>query len=106
MAELLQVDENKLLIQLQGGSILAFKMVFERFYTQLCILANRYVNDKEANKDIVNEVFIKLWNGPKQFLNLDHVLANLYLATKHTALNHQQAVIRSMQRNFVCSHVK
>ena len=101
VAELLQTDESDLRIQLQEGDSVAFRTVFERFYTRLCVFANRYVDDKEASKDIVNEVFIKLWKEPKQYLHLDHLLASLYLATKHAALNHQQAVIRSMKRNFV-----
>lgn len=101
MAEVSQIDENSLLVQLQKGDIGAFRAVFERFYTRLCVFADRYVNDREASKDIVNEVFIKFWKASKQFHHIDHVLASLYLATKHTALNHQLAVTRSMKRDFV-----
>lgn len=100
MAEHLQIDENNLLTQLQEGDRLAFRTVFEEFYARLCVFANRYVNDREASKDIVNDVFIKFWKAPKQFDHIDHVLASLYLATKRTALNHQQAVVRDMKRNF------
>ncbi|WP_262247814.1 RNA polymerase sigma-70 factor [Parapedobacter soli] len=95
-----QIDEEDLLARLQEGDDLAFKTVFERYYTRLCVFADRYVHDKEASKDIVNDVFVKFWKAPKQFHQLDHLLANLYLTTKHTALNHQQAVVRSMRRNF------
>ncbi len=101
MVEHSQIDENNLITQLQEGENVAFRTVFERFYTRLCVFANRYVNDRDASKDIVNDVFIKFWKAPKQFQHIDHVLASLYLATKHTALNHRQAVIRSMKRNFV-----
>lgn len=101
MAEHLQIDENNLLTQLEEGGALAFRTVFEQFYVQLCVFANRYVNDREASKDVVNDVFIKFWKAPKRFHHMDHVLANLYLITKHTALNYQQAVVRSMKRNFV-----
>lgn len=101
MARRFQIDDDNLLIQLQDGDNLAFRAIFERFYARLCVFANRYVNDKHASKDIVNDVFIKFWRTPKQFHHIDHVLASLYLATKHTALNHQQVVVRSMKRNFV-----
>jgi len=96
-----QIDESNLVTQLQEGDSVAFRMVFERFYTRLCVFADRYVNDREASKDIVNEVFIKFWKASKQFQHIDHVLASLYLATKHTALNHRQSIVRSMKRNFV-----
>lgn len=101
MAERSQIDENDLLIQLKEGDSLTFRTIFEQFYTRLCVFANRYVNDREASKDIVNDVFIKFWKAPKQFHHIDHVLASLYLATKHAALNHQQAFVRSMKRDFV-----
>ena len=100
VAEGSQVDENELLIQLQEGDDAAFKAVFERSYTRLCVFANQYVNDREASRDIVNEVFIKFWKGSKRFHHIDHVLGSLYLTTKRTALNHQQSVVRSMKRNF------
>lgn len=101
MAQRFQINENNLLIQLEEEDYLAFRIIFERFYGRLCVFANRYVNDKEASKDIVNDVFIKFWRASKQFHHMDHALASLYLATKHTALNHQQTIIRSMKRNFV-----
>jgi len=95
-----QIDENDLLIQLQEGDNVAFRTVFERFYTRLCVFTNQYVNDRETSKDIVNEAFIKFWKAPKQFHHIDHLLSSLYLTTKRTALNHQQATVRSMRRNF------
>lgn len=101
VAERSQIDENNLLIQLRDEDCLAFRTVFEQFYARLCVFANRYLNDKEASKDVVNDVFIKFWKAPKQFHHIDHVLASLYLTTKHTALNYQQAVVRSMKRNFI-----
>lgn len=95
-----KTDEKSLLARLQEGDSEAFEMVFERFYARLCFFANRYVNDKEASKDIVNEVFIKFWKTPKNFEHIDHVISSLYLATKNTALNYQVAQVRYMRRNF------
>src|SRR5690606_35628679 len=95
------IDENGLLARLQAGEEPAFRTVFERFYPRLCVFANRFVHDPEASKDIVNDVFIKFWHAPKKFQHIDHALANLYLTTKHTALNHRLGVVRAMKRNFV-----
>src|SRR5690606_17091577 len=58
VAEHSQIDENDLLILLKEGDSLTFKAVFEQFYTRLCVFAGRYVKDREASKDIVNDVFI------------------------------------------------
>lgn len=100
VAEDSRIDENDLLIQLQEGDDIAFRAVFERSYTRLCVFANQYVKDSDTCKDVVNEVFIKFWKNPKQYHHIDHLLGSLYLATKRAALNHHQAFVRSMKRNF------
>ncbi len=96
-----KIDEDRLLARLQEGDGAAFRWVFERFYVRLCAFANRFVDDREACKDIVNDVFVKFWKTEKQFQHIDHILASLYLTTKHTALNYQQGLMRSMKRDFV-----
>ncbi|MFT4071674.1 MAG: RNA polymerase sigma-70 factor [Dysgonamonadaceae bacterium] len=46
----------------------AFKELFFEFYPALCVFAKRYINDKEACKDIVQDIFLKIWEKRK---NLD-----------------------------------
>ncbi len=101
MFEISNADEKDLLFQLREGDDVAFGAVFGRFYPRLCVFANRYVEDQEASKDIVNDVFVKFWKmADKYFEDIDHLLASLYLATKNTALNHRLAKLRAMKRNF------
>lgn len=92
-------SEPDVLTRLREGDELAFRTIFERFYVRLCVFADRYLNDGDASKDIVNDVFVKLWNGPKKFDHLDHLLASLYLTTKNTALNYLLVEKRAVKRN-------
>jgi len=99
VTEISQIDDDTLLSRLREGDDLAFKIIFDRFYVRLCVFANRYLRDHDASKDVVNDVFIRFLGAPKCFQHIDHVLSSLYLATKHAALNHQKARIRSKKRD-------
>ncbi len=51
-----------------------FVDIFERLFTPLCLFANKYVDDRNLAKDIVHDVFLKVWehdNPIKDKTNLD-----------------------------------
>jgi len=65
-----------------------FESLFKTHNKALRNLAYNLVRDKDAAKDVVQEVFLKLWNN-RQNLNLeDSIKHYLFKATAHTALNH------------------
>lgn len=64
-----------------------FRNVFERYYVSLCLFANQYLNDSDIAADIVQDVFVKLWQIKDDFLYLHQVKAFLYTAVKNKALN-------------------
>ncbi|GHT70799.1 DNA-directed RNA polymerase sigma-70 factor [Bacteroidia bacterium] len=55
-----QVD--KVLIKLiNSGNETAFSILYEAYYIYLNAIAFYYLNDKEVSKEIVNDVFLKVW---------------------------------------------
>ena len=48
----------------------AFKVLFLEFYPSLCVFASRYVIQEETARDIVQDVFFKIWEKRKSmFIN-------------------------------------
>ncbi|MDD4406181.1 MAG: RNA polymerase sigma-70 factor [Parabacteroides sp.] len=43
----------------------AFKILFLEFYPALCVFATRYVTQEETARDIVQNVFFKIWDKRK-----------------------------------------
>ena len=41
----------------------ALETLFKRFYKPLRAYAFRFVNDKDLSEDIVQDVFVELWNN-------------------------------------------
>lgn len=65
-----------------------FERLFKKHNKELCDLAYNLVRDKDAAKDVVQEVFLKLWKN-RSGINLeDQIKHYLFKATAHTALNH------------------
>lgn len=65
-----------------------FKKVFESYFSSLCVFAFKFVKDEELAKDIVQEVFVKIWNSGIEFESEKSMKVYFYLATKNTCFDH------------------
>tara|TARA_R110002049_G_scaffold33017_6_gene109020 strand:- start:5326 stop:5808 length:483 start_codon:yes stop_codon:yes gene_type:complete len=54
----------------------------------LCLFANKYVNDLEVSKDIVQDVFIKIWVDKIVFENKNSIKSYLYTSVKNKSLDY------------------
>lgn len=84
------MDDHALKTALTDGNPLSMKAIFDRYYSSLCRLAFRMVNDRDQAKDIVQNVFIKLWNRRQELQITGSLESYLKKATFNTALNHLQ----------------
>jgi RNA polymerase sigma-70 factor (ECF subfamily) len=65
-----------------------FKSLFDQHYSILCAFANKYVADMETARDIVQQVYINLWDN---WGRLDHEISlkpYLFRAVTNRCLNH------------------
>ncbi len=65
-----------------------FRKLFLELYPDLCLYASRFVNDVEAAKDIVQEVFATFWTENGKLQNKLLVKPYLFKSVKHKALNY------------------
>jgi RNA polymerase sigma-70 factor (family 1) len=61
----LRIDDidNGLIAQLQNGNKDAFKMLFEKYGPRLYQFSLKYLREKEDAEDLLNEVFLKIWQN-------------------------------------------
>jgi len=61
----LRIDdiENDLIVQLQEGNRAAFKLLFEKYGSRLYQFSLKYLREKEDAEDLLNEVFLKIWEN-------------------------------------------
>jgi RNA polymerase sigma-70 factor (ECF subfamily) len=80
-------DEKILVAALKQSDRSAIDAIFLKYHTLLCRVAYRILSDAEESKDVVQEVFIKLWQNRME-LNIQYSLeAYLRRAVINTALN-------------------
>ena len=64
----------------------AFELIYHGFYHPLCFYATKFVG-AEA-EDIIENLFVKLWDKKQTFENHTHLKAFLYRSTRNACLNY------------------
>jgi len=80
--------ETRTLEQLKEGDSKAFESVFRFWYEPLVHFAEEYISDLESARNIVQNIFMKLWEK-HELVNPDSNLKSyLYMATRNACLSH------------------
>ncbi|GAA3627753.1 RNA polymerase sigma-70 factor [Flavivirga jejuensis] len=66
----------------------SYKQLFESLYPELCVFAYKYLSDLDIAKDVVQEVFVKVWEDDIAFHNENHATGFFYKAVKNKCLNY------------------
>lgn len=74
-----------------------FKALFTSLYPRLCLFANAYVKDMELCKDLVQEVFVKMWEKQHLITNQNTVKAYLYTSVKNKCLDYLKSKKRKVE---------
>jgi len=72
----------------QQLSLKEYKSLFNNSYDSLCFFANKYVDNINISKDIVQEVFIRVWEDKIEFKNKNNIKSYLYTSVKNKSLDY------------------
>ncbi|MDD4515242.1 RNA polymerase sigma-70 factor [Massilibacteroides sp.] len=59
------IIDRDIIFRLNNGDADAFKLIYTTYYVYLCAVSTKYVYDYEVAKEIVNDVFLTIWNKRK-----------------------------------------
>lgn len=79
-----------LLLQgLQNGDQYAFHQIFQKFHKTIVYFAKKILNEHNQSEaeEIVQDIFVKLYEKRKSFNTLDNIKAFLYISTKNACLD-------------------
>lgn len=82
-------DEKELLHRLQKGDSVAFEMIYHRYNRLLYVHATNYLDIQEEVRDIIHDVFLKLWQNRKTLYIRENLKAYLYQSVRNRIINHQ-----------------
>jgi RNA polymerase sigma-70 factor (ECF subfamily) len=79
--------KDPLATRIKIGDHQAFELLFRKYYIRLCGFANKYFNDPEEAREVVQEVFTKIWEG-REDINPDESLCSyLFKITSNICIN-------------------
>lgn len=72
----------------------AFEQAFREHYRPLCAFAGQYVKDRDRAEDLVQDLFVRLWQDRDRVSITTSLKAYLFTAVRNRCLNAVQAVAR------------
>ena len=67
-----------------------FKLVFEEYYVSLSNFAHTYTKDKLVSEDIVQEIFLKIWEKRQDLIGSSSIRFYLFTAVRNNCLTYLQ----------------
>jgi RNA polymerase sigma-70 factor (ECF subfamily) len=90
--QLSKTIEKETLEQLREGDSKAFESIFRFWYEPLVHFADEYLSDLESSRNIVQNIFMKLWEK-HSLVNPDSNLKSyMYMATRNACLSHMRHI--------------
>lgn len=82
------ITDEKLITAIRQNDYVSYNNLFVRYYTGLCRYVYGLLSDKEDTEDIVQELFLNLWNNRSKIEITVNVSGYLYRMARNLTLNH------------------
>lgn len=80
--------EKEIFSLLQKGNVYAYELIFRRYYLGLCGFAARFVQQPETAEEIVQNIFLKLWEKRHSFSIETSLKSYLFRAVYNSCHNY------------------
>ncbi|MFY9150390.1 MAG: RNA polymerase sigma-70 factor [Prolixibacteraceae bacterium] len=83
-------QDNELFLKLKDGDEQAFKVLFEKYYSSMCLFARQFLKDHELAEESVQDMFVRIWER-RQSLNIETSVKHyLFRSIRNHCLNQLQ----------------
>lgn len=83
-------QDKELFLKLKDGDEQAFKVLFEKYYSSMCLFARQYLKDHELAEESVQDMFVRIWER-RQALNIETSVKHyLFRSVRNHCLNQIQ----------------
>jgi len=81
-------EDTNLINHLKKGSIGAYTKLYNKYFQLLFVFAYKKIRDEELAKDMVQELFIRLWERRENISETKNFSAYLYVAIRNTVFDY------------------
>lgn len=104
-----------IILKFSAGQESAFRTLYEKYTPALRYFAGKYVGDGTAIDDIIQDVFVCLWEKHTDFKTEESLKSFLYTSVKNNCLNvirhrgvkerYAEVLLREEQQDFFLEHI-
>lgn len=92
-------EQKELVEEIQRGNSEVFEVLFRAYYSSLCDFAWQYIRSKSEAEEIVQAVFINIWNSRNDWQPKSSIKSYLFRSVKNRSINYlKQPRIRLKSR--------
>lgn len=84
------MEQNKTAINLGTIDLKEFEAIFKSYYSALCYTAYKVLNDKESAEDVVQDLFMHLWNNRATTIIESNLSSYLLTSVRNRAIRKKQ----------------
>jgi RNA polymerase sigma factor (sigma-70 family) len=88
----MSLREKELITGLQQGNKSTFDQLFRSYYSGLCTYAKSYLKSTDISEEIVQEVFVRLWEKHSKILIHTSIRAYLYQSVFNGCINYIKSI--------------
>ena len=81
------MEEKEIIIQLKGGDHEAFEWVYKKYWSQVYNFCRLYITSTEDTKEIVQQVFVKIWEVRTFIKEEENFKGFLFIITRNIIFN-------------------
>ena len=89
--------EREYVFALKLGDESVFREIMEQWYSRLFNFANGYLNNRENTKEIIQDVFLQLWNHRSRLAENSSLNAYLFTLTRNRCIDRIRSERRALQ---------
>lgn len=80
-------NEATLLLAVEKGNNKAFEEIFMAYHNQLASYVMLLTESRELTEEIIQDVFVKIWNGREKLAEIESFTSYLFILTRNYTLN-------------------
>lgn len=80
-------DERAIISLIAAGDRPAFRVLHDRYFDHIFSVAKMFLGSEVAADDVIQEVFLHLWQRRESLPEVDNVKGYIFLTTRNTVLN-------------------
>lgn len=86
------MEDKNLIVELKNGSESAFSKIYDRYWFHIFHFASLYISNKEEVREIVQDIFVRLWESRRLLKEDENFKGYLFIITRNHIFNKSKSI--------------